>query len=265
MSYHCESCKELICNADHEQSGYLEIFVGPMFASKSSKVGKILTLHADVGMKVLYVNYLGDVRVTYGDDKFSTHNSQYSKLSSKIDAIKVLNLEEVDKVLFEQYGTTIDDYHVIGIDETQFYKDLDIYVKSWVNKNKKVYCAGLDGDVKQKRFGITLDLISFSDKATKKNAKCHFCLKRGPNAPLVPAPFTMLINPKINIDDNQINVGGSESYVPVCRMHYNKYNHNSSESSIIDVLKQEQNNYISHLPNDITNIINKILVINIHQ
>lgn len=166
---------------------------------------------------MLYINHADDVRVTCGDNKFSTHSSQYKGLSPKITAIKAAHLGIVDVL----------NYQVIGIDETQFYDDLVPNVDRWVNEmHKVVICAGLDGDFRRKPFGDTLRLIPLADKVTKLTAVCHQCLIASmkktteiPHTPaVVKAPFTACIVQ--NSGDSIKKIGGVETYSSVCRYHY---------------------------------------------
>ena len=77
--------------------------------------------------------------------------------------------------------------------------------------NINIVLAGLDGDFERKPFGQILDLIPYSDKTFKKNALCKFCMNGNK------AIFSHRIN---SSKGDQILVGSTESYTPVCRMHY---------------------------------------------
>lgn len=57
--------------------------------------------------------------------------------------------------------------------------------------------------------GQLLDAIPFADSVMRLSARCTYCSGA--------APFTM----RIVADEAQELVGGSESYAPVCRRHYN--------------------------------------------
>jgi thymidine kinase len=202
--------------------GCLHIIIGPMCSGKSSELIRELTRYADIGMKVLYVNYVEDVRDDKYDTIFSTHSSQYKGkkfTSQNITAIKVKHLNDIDE--------TIEDYDIIGIDECQFFTDIIDVVPSLVNKKRKVvYCAGLDGDFNQNVFGKTLFLIPYADSCRKLNAKCSICLKEMSNknssfigkdklSSINDAPFTN----KFGGSEEQKQIGGLDIYSPVCRYH----------------------------------------------
>jgi thymidine kinase len=208
-------------------SGSLHLILGPMFSGKSSSLISQLTRYADVGFNILYINHADDDRDSDVQTVFSTHSSHFkgkSFSSPNIKAIKANHLQSVD------VGT----YHVIGVDECQFFDDLDVVVKRWVNQeNKIVFCAGLDGDARMEVFGKTLNLIPVCDSIEKLHAKCTLCLenwKSGKSEPqranvaythnyitgISNAPFTG----KFGGSSSQKEVGGLDLYRPLCRYHF---------------------------------------------
>ncbi len=60
------------------------------------------------------------------------------------------------------------------------------------------------------RFGDLLDLIPLCNEVEKLSAVCGICKGR--------ASFTKRIG---NTDDEQVIIGGSETYIPVCRNCHN--------------------------------------------
>lgn len=194
------------------QSGRLEIYMGPMFSGKSSRlIHKLCTL-ADVGFRVLYLNHSDDNRDTCGDNIVSTHSSQYHGLSEHISSLKVASLQYVD----------IREYDVIGVDESQFFDDLVPAVSKWIEQDHKyVICVGLDGDAFKRPFGHLLELIPYADIAEKMTAMCHSCLENAKKtgfASLNNAPFTRRLNSE---SSSQKLIGGSDKYIAVCRHHSN--------------------------------------------
>jgi len=195
------------------QTGRLDIVMGPMRSGKSTRMISSLGTYADVGLRVLYINHSIDTRVSNGDSVCSTHHSNYSKLSSKIVAVKTTQLCDID----------IERYHVIGVDEFQFFDISAVKtIQSWVTQNQKiVLCCGLDGDFERNRFGYLLDLIPFADTVEKLSARCMRCLELGLDshvrASIVPAPFTG----KVSSNRDQIEVG-IDQYISLCRYHYDE-------------------------------------------
>jgi thymidine kinase len=185
--------------------GFLEIFLGPMFSGKSTKTLFKLSSMADQRFRCLYVNSYKDERETESKDKFvTTHNSSYSKLSPKIDCVKVKSLSEVN----------FSNYDYIGIDEFQFFEtqnDVNCVI-DWVTiYGKYVIVASLDGDFRRQKFGNVYDLIPNADEITKTLAYCDMC--RDNYKKLSKAPFTA----RMTSDTTAELVGGKDIYKAMCR------------------------------------------------
>lgn len=189
--------------------------IGPMFSGKTTWLNGELTELADNGFKVLKVSHSEDVRsdVATCDDSGSTHNSSFTKLTSKIDRIKRPVLADID----------VDPYHVIGVDECQFFPDLVEVISNWIEeKGKHVRVVGLDGDIFKQKFGQTIELIPMADEVVKLNARCAICVSelksinfRG-NIMFINGSFTK----RLGSSKEQKIIGGSEQYIPVCRYHH---------------------------------------------
>src|SRR5437016_5373645 len=96
--------------------GSCKIIFGPMFSGKSTRLREEITRFADTGSIPLYINNFIDNRKTESQDQnITTHHSGFKGLSNKVVAIKVKNLSTVD----------VSEYDVIGIDEGQFFEDLE--------------------------------------------------------------------------------------------------------------------------------------------
>jgi thymidine kinase len=192
----------------------LNLYFGPMYSKKTSNLLSDLTLHADLGHKVLLVSYLGSEsrEETYKDSNISSHSSQFFRVSPKIRTIKVKELKNVD----------ISEYQVIGVDEAQFFPDLKPTVLLWLMVgNRKIICAGLDADYNRQPFNIDpqtpngiLSLIPHANEACKLHAKCQRCLDE--KGQLVNAAFTARL-----VDNReQVLIGGSKEYSPMCFYHH---------------------------------------------
>ena len=176
--------------------GYLEIALGPMFASKTSWLIAKYKQYTVYTNKILVVNFYADTR--YSETALTTHDKvmipcvQTDKLSS-VD----IDYEKVDIIL---------------INEGQFFDDIVPWVKNLVDKHQKqVYICGLDGDFKRERFGNLLDLVPMCDKVTKLTALCGFC-KDGTRA---------IFTYRTSASNEQFLIGEKDSYVPLCRKCYN--------------------------------------------
>lgn len=205
----------------HRHRGTLYIRIGPMFSGKSTWLNGELTQLADKRFSVLKINHSDDTRtdVEACDNSGSTHNSSYKSLSNKITCVRACELKGID----------VSRYHVIGIDEAQFFPDLFCVIKDWVeNQVKHIRVAGLDGDIFKCKFGQTLDLIPICDEVIKLTASCKICLDELEHAGFhgnilaIQGPFTK----RLGHSKEQKIVGGANEYIPVCRFHhaYNSIN-----------------------------------------
>lgn len=101
-----------------------------------------LTCDAAIKRKVLYINNAKDDRA--GDQAYSTHNSLYKeKLGVDIDSMYRSVLPSLEEI--GQYDT-------IGIDEGQFFENLDIIYSYVEVANKRVIISGLNGDSSRQKF-----------------------------------------------------------------------------------------------------------------
>ena len=183
----------------------LDLIIGPMYSGKSTELIRRLTIFEKMNLKVLYINSKIDDR---SDENFSTH-SPILKSIGNISSRKVQKLDEL-----EDY---INEYNVIGIDEAQFFDNLQDFVLDLVeNKNKKVIIAGLSGDYKRDIFGDIISLIRYCDNITKLNPFCKICIEN--NNIIKPALFTK----RITESDKVIVVGSQDTYIPTCRLCYLK-------------------------------------------
>jgi thymidine kinase len=175
------------------KSGYLALYLGCMYAGKTSKLISIYEKNKTAGISTCVINYIEDKR--YHDNKMSTHDR---KMISCLPVQKIYDVFEKDASLLEKTDAFI-------INEGQFFSDLYDVVKLLVNDHgKKVYVCGLDGDYRMKKFGQMLDLIPIADHVEKLHAVCALCK--------APASFTKRLT-----NETAQKVIGSDNYIPVCR------------------------------------------------
>lgn len=199
--------------------GSLHIFVGPMFANKTSSMLKKVTEFADISkQRPLIINHESDKERSVGNGitgkGISSHSSQYGGLSSKVDHIYTGQLCMVD----------VSKHNVIGIDEIQLYPDLYDTVQYWLSLGKHIYCSGLDGSFRGDNIGQVHKLLPISDTFTKLSAVCHLCHQEHSKTgnitlptSFVPAPFTIKIGGDMT---KEIEQGGQDKYLPACRYHF---------------------------------------------
>lgn len=177
--------------------GYLAIYLGPMFAGKTTKLIEKYRECVFLEKKICVINYEEDKR--YDDEKLSSHDLV------KIDS---LNLKHLTSLLHDQHAL---DSEVFLINEGQFFDDLDVVVRILVEEmNKEVYVYGLDGDYKREKFGKMLDLIPICNKVEKLTALCNIC-KNGNKG-----YFTKRLT-----NETEQKLIGNSNYFAVCRKCYN--------------------------------------------
>lgn len=176
--------------------GKLTLVIGPMFASKSTELLRYINRYEAIGKNVLVINHESDVRYAdKGGIGIHTHDGRYRRC---ISISKLSHFEDEE----------VNDYDVIVIDEAQFFPDLIKFVVDIVdNTEKHVIVGALSGDYKREPIGETLKLIPHADEIIKLESLCSVCND------MTPAIFTKRIVPS----KEQVLVGGSDSYIPVCR------------------------------------------------
>lgn len=194
----------------------LTVIFGPMFSGKTTRLIQELTRFVDVihqkhSMKCLLLNHVFDTRnPSVG---ISSHGSSFKGVSELIEIKQTDMLRNID----------VSEYQVIGIDEGQFFQDVEI-IRDWIKAGKNVIISGLISDSFMNPFGKIYTLIPFADNVIQCHSICSECLKYHdkiitPDAlSSMKAAFTF----RFDASNSQIEVGASDKYIPVCRYHYEK-------------------------------------------
>ena len=178
-------------------SGSLQLFVGPMYAGKTSKLIETYEECIDSENRVIVLTHSDEIR--YSIDKLSTHDQK------KIDCFKYDTITS----FINEKADAIKECKVILIDEGQFFKDL-LEILPLINQlHKHVYVFGLDGDFKRNKFGQILDLIPHCDRIEKLHAKCNVCSNQA------------IFSHRTNDSSEQVLIGNESVYQPLCRDCYN--------------------------------------------
>lgn len=180
----------------------LDLYIGPMFAGKSTAVVAIVRRYNFIGIKTLCITSSLDNRYTNTDSSIATHaGDRYPAMAVKT----LMPLLETP-----QFAAAT---HLI-IEEAQFFPDLKQFVVCAVNTKKKhTICVGLDGDSSAEPFGQLLELVPHCNHIHKFRALCSQC-KDGTEAIYTSRKSEA---PK---QTEQICVGGSDKYEAMCRTHY---------------------------------------------
>ena len=174
-------------------SGYLDIYMGPMYSGKTTKLIELYDMFNELNTPVICINHEFDKPVT-NTQTLSNHNG------TKVDCIYAESIMNISSEI-------IGNYQVVLINEAQFFGDLYDGVVQLLEHNIKIVVFGLDGDYKQQKFGQILDLIPICDTVIKLSANCN-CGRK-------PAPFSRRIDVDIN---NQVATNKDCNYIPQCRV-----------------------------------------------
>lgn len=176
----------------------LDIILGPMFSGKTTKLLEIIENLDSTNKKYLVIKPQIDDRYLNDQKNFIvSHNFIKKECIVTTDLKKILS--ELKPSQFEY----------ILIDEAQFFPDLYNFTVSCLEKlNINVIVTGLDGDYLRKPMGEILNLLPIADSITKLKSKCNTCGKE--------AIFTH----RISAEKEQVIIGGSDKYIPLCRNHY---------------------------------------------
>jgi thymidine kinase len=229
-------------NTDIE-TGYLGLFIGPMYSGKTSKLIELYKQFRFCGVETMIINYAEDTR--YSKDMLSTHdlNMVPCIMANTLSEVADIRGHPVNPEIDTQGETTNEISNSKGVDplgsnrmfrglkgaeplvilinEGQFFKDIVEWVTVAVNKYKKcVYICGLDGDFKRELFGNWLDLIPLCDSVEKLHSFCSGCKRR-------PALFSH----RITCEKEQKVIGSSSKYVPLCRKCYETENERKNKNN----------------------------------
>lgn len=172
---------------------------GSMFSGKSTALISQGQRYSLAGHKTVFLKPSIDVR--WSIDEVVTHN-HFGVPAIRVGANEsICDIEEValaDVVL-------IDEIQFFNMDEIM----TDIEALLWFGK--VVIVSGLDLDSNGKPFEITMQLMAKAETVNKFNAVCGHC---GDNA---------WVSAKKTDDESRIQVGGAETYVPLCRTCFEKF------------------------------------------
>jgi len=172
----------------------LEIFLGPMFSGKTTRLMQIYHIHSYLKPShVAVVNFEEDLRYGSVQDGLISHNQL------KIPCLFLRQLSDLPNRI---------DYKLLLINEAQFFPDVKNFVLESVEKyGQKVVLFGLDGDFMRRPIGSLLDLIPYCDYVEKLKAYCSRC-RDGTEA---------LFSHRLTDSKEVKCIGGAETYQSLCR------------------------------------------------
>ncbi|MDO4627331.1 MAG: thymidine kinase [Pasteurellaceae bacterium] len=146
------------------------------------------------------------------DDRFGV-----GKITSRIGISMPAQLFAPDNNLFTEIKTYYDQQplHCVLIDEAQFLTKQQVYQLSDVvdQLNIPVLCYGLRTDFQANLFEGSQYLLAWADQLEELKTICH-CGRK--------ANFVLRLNEQgcVVSTGEQIQIGGNQHYVSVCRRHY---------------------------------------------
>jgi thymidine kinase len=194
-------------------SGYLELFIGPMFSGKTSKLLEIYKQNIFCKIPIIVINHSSDIR--YHQTLLSTHDKIMIPCIQTTHLLNIWNYNNLEDPIDEELMNIhfqFREANVVLINEGQFFPDLIQCVEELLKEKKKIYICGLDGDFERKKFGSILDLIPLCDKVTKMSSLCGIC-KDGTLG---------IFSLRLTQEKEQFLIG-SDNYIPVCRECYEKH------------------------------------------
>ncbi len=185
-------------------AGKLTLIVGPMYSGKTTELIGFVEIYTLGRKKVRVFKPSMDTR--YGLEKVRAHSG------IEVEAKPVDDPEDILKDLDG-------DVQAVFIDEVQFFppKLFDV-VRNMVDNGIDVFCAGLDLSFKQNPFDTTMRLMALADEVIKKKAVCSICGEHN-------ATLTF----KTSGSESEIDIGGTEKYIAVCRDCYNSLRRGEGE------------------------------------
>ena len=181
----------------------MEIILGPMFSEKTTTLMSKMHRYAFCKLRCLIIKFANDTRYT-SDESIKTHAGILHQNMNETDYKAAINI-----ICATDLNIDISQYDCIGIDEGQFFSDIEVAIK-WADNGKKVVISALDGDFKRGIFGKVLNLIPFCDSVVKLKGICMMCHKKD-----------SIFTTKTTTDASQLDIGGIEKYLAVCRDCYN--------------------------------------------
>lgn len=177
---------------------------GAMNSGKSLEILKVAHNYEEQNKKVLLLTSAVDTR--YGVGKVT------SRVGESRDALPIDDYMDIIKLVEEQD----EKIYCILVDEAQFLKKEHILQLANVVDlmGIPVMAYGLKNDFQNNLFEGSKNLLVYADKISEIKTICWFCETKA------------ILNLRVNefeepiYGGEQIQIGGNESYIPVCRKHY---------------------------------------------
>lgn len=178
---------------------------GAMNSGKSIEILKVAHNYEEQDKKVILMTSGIDTRTAVGEIS--------SRIGLRRDALPIFDDTNVLELITQ--ASAQEDTACILIDEAQFLKKHHIIELAKVvdDLGIPVMTFGLKNDFRNELFEGTKYLLLYADKIVEMKTICWFCKHKA------------LMNLRVHdgkpvYDGEQVQIGGNESYYPVCRRHY---------------------------------------------
>lgn len=143
-----------------------------------------------------------------------------SRIGLSVDAIPIYNTTDVFEII-----KNLNDISCVFVDEVQFLKKEHIYQLANIvdELNIPVICYGLRSDFKLGVFEGSKHLMAIADNIEEIKTICVHCKCK---KAIINAK---IIDDKIVTEGSQIQIGGNETYKPLCRKCYKKELNNDNK------------------------------------
>ncbi|VUW94281.1 Thymidine kinase [Streptococcus constellatus] len=176
---------------------------GTMNSGKTIEILKVAHNYEEQGKGVVIMTSALDTRDGFG------------VVSSRIGMKRKATAIAEDTDIFRFIQEMSEKPYCVLIDEAQFLSRHHVYDLARVvdELNVPVMAFGLKNDFRNELFEGSKYLLLLADKIDEIKTICQFCSKKA----------TMVLrttNGKPVYEGEQIQIGGNETYIPVCRKHY---------------------------------------------
>ncbi|HFI0445898.1 thymidine kinase [Streptococcus suis] len=176
---------------------------GTMNSGKTIEILKVAHNYEEQGKPVVIMTSALDTRDAFGVVS--------SRIGMRRDAVAI----EDDMDVFHFIEKMEPRPYCVLIDEAQFLRRHHVYELAKVvdELNVPVMAFGLKNDFQNHLFEGSRELLLLADKIEEIKTICQYCSKKA----------TMVLRTqdgKPTYEGEQIQIGGNETYIPVCRKHY---------------------------------------------
>ena len=176
---------------------------GTMNSGKTIEILKVAHNYEEQGKPVVIMTSALDTRDGFG--KVS------SRIGMKRDAVAIDDETDVFGFIEKMHPKP----YCVLIDEAQFLRRHHVYDLARVvdELGVPVMAFGLKNDFRNELFEGSKHLLLLADKIEEIKTICQYCSKKA----------TMVLRTqdgKPTYEGEQIQIGGNETYIPVCRKHY---------------------------------------------